>query len=42
MNWLQLAQEVVEGKVINDQEASSILNCEMMIYAFNEWCFSNS
>ncbi|WP_338787722.1 biotin synthase BioB [Metabacillus sp. FJAT-53654] len=28
MNWLQLAQEVVGGKVISDQEAISILNCD--------------
>ncbi|KAA0543374.1 biotin synthase BioB [Bacillus sp. BGMRC 2118] len=28
MNWLQLAQEVVGGKIISDQEAMSILNCE--------------
>lgn len=28
MNWLHLAQEVVEGKIINDYEASSILNCD--------------
>ena len=28
MNWLQLAQEVVEGKVISNQEASSILHCD--------------
>ena len=28
MNWLQLAQEVVEGKVISNLEASLILNCE--------------
>ena len=28
MNWLKLAQEVVEGKVISDQEAMSILHCD--------------
>ena len=28
MNWLKLAQEVVEGKVISDQEAMNILHCD--------------
>ena len=28
MNWLQLAQEVVEGKTISNQEAMNILNCD--------------
>ncbi|WP_445487955.1 biotin synthase BioB [Niallia sp. 03133] len=28
MNWLQLAQEVVDGKIISDQEALSILTCD--------------
>lgn len=28
MNWLQLAQEVIEGKVISDEEAMSILKCD--------------
>ena len=28
MNWLKLAQEVVEGKVISNEEASHILHCD--------------
>ena len=28
MNWLKLAQEVVEGKAISDQEAMNILHCD--------------
>ncbi|MFT8321009.1 MAG: biotin synthase BioB [Bacillus sp. (in: firmicutes)] len=28
MNWLQLAQEVIDGKIISDQEALSILTCD--------------
>ncbi|MGP7818520.1 biotin synthase BioB [Niallia sp. 01092] len=28
MNWLQLAQEVIDGKIISDEEANSILNCD--------------
>ena len=32
MNWLKLAQEVVEGKVISDQEAMNILIVTMVIY----------
>ena len=28
MNWLKLAQEVIEGKVISDQEAMNILHCD--------------
>jgi biotin synthase len=28
MNWFQLAQEVIEGKMINDHEAKSILTCD--------------
>ncbi|MCH1624369.1 biotin synthase BioB [Ferdinandcohnia quinoae] len=28
MNWLQLAQEVVEGKIISDHEAIGILTCD--------------
>ena len=28
MNWLQLAKQVIGGKIISDQEAMSILNCD--------------
>lgn len=28
MNWLQLAQEVIGGKVLNNEEALAILNSE--------------
>lgn len=28
MNWSQLAQEVIDGKIITDEEALSILNCD--------------
>ena len=28
MNWLKLAQEVVEGKMISNEEAMSILHCD--------------
>ncbi|KXH81763.1 biotin synthase BioB [Sporosarcina sp. HYO08] len=28
MNWIQLAQEVLDGKIISNEEAHSILNCD--------------